>query len=171
MAVGQSFAFMGLVATILLQVFFSGGLESPQRTLTFSAYFHTVRLFGGEIGAALMGHFIANQEKLHSFLLGLNVQSGEWVTEGTIRGLSAGLAAKSSGLAAAAGRALGIVDARVRLQAYALTFIDAYHLIAWVCVGTLLTVATLRKSPLNFAELGALQAIRKGGSTVQKEKP
>jgi DHA2 family multidrug resistance protein len=31
MAVGQSFAFVGLVATIILQSLFSGGLQAPQR--------------------------------------------------------------------------------------------------------------------------------------------
>jgi hypothetical protein len=36
-----------------------------------------------------MGHFIAQREKLRSFLLGLRVQQGDWVTEGTVRGLTA----------------------------------------------------------------------------------
>jgi DHA2 family multidrug resistance protein len=166
--VGQSFAFLGLVATLLLQALFTGGLDSPGRVLTFSAFFHTVRLFGGEIGATLMGHYIATQEKLHSFLLGLQVQPGEWVTDGTLRGLTAGLAAKSNGLAAAAGRAVGIVDARVRLQAYTLTFIDAFHLIAWVCVGTLLLAAAMKRAPMNYAELGAVPQTL---SAAQKEKP
>src|SRR5262249_55411364 len=58
MAVGQSFAFVGLVSTIVLQAFFSGGLNSPYRILTFSAFFHVVRLFGGQIGVATMGRFI-----------------------------------------------------------------------------------------------------------------
>jgi MFS transporter, DHA2 family, multidrug resistance protein len=156
MAVGQSFAFVGLVSTLILQALFSGGLESPRRILTFSAFFHVVRLFAGQIGTALMGHFIAEREQLHSFLLGLQVQRGDWVTDDTIRNLTAGLSGKSPGLAAATGRAVGIVDSRVRLQAYALTFIDAFHLIAWICVVTLLLIATLRKSPLSFGDLGAL---------------
>src|SRR5262249_8183700 len=42
MAVGQSFAFVGLVSSIILQAF--GALGSPSRVLTFSAFFHTVRL-------------------------------------------------------------------------------------------------------------------------------
>jgi DHA2 family multidrug resistance protein len=157
MAVGQSFAFLGLVTSIVLQVLFSGGMASPQRVLTFSAFFHTVRLFGGETGTVLMGHFIARREQLHSFLLGLQVQRGDWITEGTVHNLTLGLAGKSSGLATAAGRAVGIVDGKVRLQAYALTMIDAFHLVAWMCVATLLVTATLRKSPLSFGDLPALQ--------------
>ena len=46
MGFGQCFAFIGLVSAIILQGLFSGGLAKPQRILTFSAFFHTVRLFG-----------------------------------------------------------------------------------------------------------------------------
>jgi DHA2 family multidrug resistance protein len=148
---------MGLVSSIILQALFSGGLEAPQRVLTFSAFFHTVRLLGGQAGVSLMGHFIAEREKLHSNLLGLHVQSGSWVTDGTLHGLAAGLSAKSSGLMAASGRAAEIIDGKLRLQAYSLTFIDAFHLVAWACVGMLLLTAILRKAPLNFAQVPLLQ--------------
>jgi DHA2 family multidrug resistance protein len=168
MAVGQSFAFMGLVSALILQAFFSGGMNAPQRTLTFSAFFHTVRLFGGQIGVATMTHFIAEREKLHSNLLGLQVQAGDWITEGTIRNVTAGLAAKSSGGAEAAGRALGIVNSKIRLQAYSLTFIDAFHLVAWACVVILLLTAMLRRYPMNVGDLGRLQ---QGFSPAQKERP
>jgi DHA2 family multidrug resistance protein len=158
MAVGQSFAFIGLVGTIILQAFVSGGLETPYRILTFSAFFHLVRLFGGQIGVAVMGHFIAEREKLHSFLLGLHVQSGDWITAQTVAHLAGGLAAKSGGIAAATGRAIGIVAGSVRLQAYTLTYIDAFHLVAWTCVATLLVIAMMRRFPLNYRDLRALGA-------------
>jgi MFS transporter, DHA2 family, multidrug resistance protein len=160
MAVGQSFGFMGLVASIILQAVFSGGMEAPQRVLTFSALMHTIRLFGGEVGVSWVTHFIAEREKLHSFLLGLHVQSGTWITNTQLRDFTLGLAAKSSGLAAAAGRAVGIMSGEVRLQAYALTFIDAFHLIAWGCVANLILIALLKPSPLNFEDL--VSARRKG---------
>jgi DHA2 family multidrug resistance protein len=166
-AVGQSFAFMGLVTTLVLQAFFSGGLESPQRTLTFSALFHTVRLFGGQVGVVFMSHFITEREKLHSNLLGLHVQSGDWITYGTVRNLTAGLSTKSTGIAAAAERAIDLVDKKVRLQAYALTFIDAFHLVAWACVVILLLIALMRRSPLSFGDLGALQPVVKAGAKEQ----
>ena len=158
MGVGQVFAMVGMVSTIILQVMFSGGLDSPYRVLTFSAFFHVVRLFGGQVGVALMGHFIAEREKLHSFLLGLHVQPGSWLTTHTITELTDGLAAKSMGVAAAAGRAVGITAGSVRLQAYALSFIDAFHLIAWTCVAALLLVAMLRRFPMNYRDLRAVGA-------------
>ena len=157
MGFGQCFAFIGLVSAIILQGLFSGGLSKPQRILTFSAFFHTVRIFGGTIGAILMGRFIAEREKLHSNLLGLHVQQGNWITDGSIRQLTAGLFAKSSSLAQATGRAVDVVTARLRLQAYTLTLIDGFYLVAWVCVIALFFVALLRESPLKYGDLSAMQ--------------
>jgi hypothetical protein len=70
--------------------------------------------------------------------------------------LSAGLAARSSGSAGTAGRAVGLVAGGVRQQAYSLAFIDAFHLIAWASVATLILIATLRRFPLNYRDLAAL---------------
>src|ERR1700675_2012794 len=153
MGVGQSFAFVGLVSTIVLQAVFSGGLAKPQLALTFSAFFHIVRLFGGQMGVAFMTHFIAQREKLHSNLLGLHVQGGNWITDGNLRQLTAGLLSKSSGVAAATGRAAGLLGGRLRLQAYTLTLIDGFHLVAWACVMALLLIALLRPSPLSYGDL------------------
>jgi DHA2 family multidrug resistance protein len=157
MGVGQAFAFIGLVSSIILQGIFSGGLSKPQWILTFSAFFHTVRLFGGTLGAVAMGHFIAHQEKLHSNLLGLHVQRGNWITDGSIQGLAAGLFAHSAGLAAATGRAVGITASRLRLQAYTLSVNDGFLLVAWSCACALILVAMLRKSPLTYGDLSAIQ--------------
>src|SRR5262249_35080149 len=118
----------------------------------------TTRLFGGQVGAVFLARFIAEQEKLHSYLVGLHVQSGSWIVEHTVRGATATLAAKSSGAAAAAGRSVGLIGAGVRLQAYTLTFIDAFRLIAWVSVAALLLIATIRRFPMTYRDLGALDA-------------
>ena len=104
-----------------------------------------------------MGHFIADREKLHSNLLGLHVQAGNWLTDGSLHGLATGLARRSNGVVAATGRALEIVDSKLRLQAYALTFIDAFHLVACACVVMLLSAVFLRRSPMNFRQMPALQ--------------
>jgi len=157
MGVGQAFAFIGLVSTIILQGIFSGGLSKPQWILTFSAFFHTVRLFGGNLGAVAMGHFIAQREKLHSNLLGLHVGRGNWITDGSLRNLTAKLFSHSSGLTAATGRAVGVVSGRLRLEAYTLSIIDGFYLVAWACAIALLLVTLLRKSPLSYADLSAVQ--------------
>jgi MFS transporter, DHA2 family, multidrug resistance protein len=157
MGFGQCFAFIGLVSAIILQGLFSGGLVRPQRILTFSAFFHTIRLFGGTLGAVLMGRFIAEREKFHSNLLGLHVQHGSWITDGSIRQMSAGFYAKSSGLAEATGRALDAVGGRLRLQAYTLSLIDGFYLVAWASVIALVLVALLREPPLKYGDLSGIQ--------------
>lgn len=168
MGVGQSFAMMGLVSSLVLQAAFSGGLSAPQRALTFSAFYHTIRLLGGQAGVAFMGHFIADHEKLHSNLLGLHVQSGSWITAANVHRLTAGLSPRSSGLMAATGRAAEIIDSKLRLQAYSLTFIDAFHLVAWTCVGMLLVTAVLRKAPMSFGQIPHLQ---EGVSSTERKRP
>ena len=167
MAVGQSFAFIGLVSTIVLQAVFSGGLSKPQAALTFSAFFHIVRLLGGQIGVAFMAHFIAVRERLHSNLLGLHVQKGTALSDTALGQLTAGLYGKSAGLAAASGRAAGLLGARLRLQAYTLTFIDGFHLVAWGCVVALFLIALLHKSPLNYKQLG----FQDGEAATREVKP
>src|SRR6201984_2776069 len=44
---GQAFAFIGLVGCIVLQAIFAGALAKPEWVLTFSAFFRTIRIFGG----------------------------------------------------------------------------------------------------------------------------
>ena len=163
--VGQAFAFIGLVGCIVLQAIFAGALAKPEWVLTFSAFFHVVRLFGGTAGAIYMGHFLAQREKLHSNLLGLHVSGGNWIADQNIRAMAAGLYAKSSGIASASARAFDLIGARLRLQAYSLSLVDGFLLIAWSCFCALILVALLRKSALNYGDLSAMQqvpAVRKG---------
>jgi DHA2 family multidrug resistance protein len=157
--VGQAFAFIGLVGCIVLQAIFTGGLARAEWVLSFSAFFHVVRLFGGTAGAIYMGHFIAQREKLHSNLLGLHVSGSNWITDQNIRAMTAGLYAKSAGLATAGARAVDLLGARLRLQAYSLSLVDGFLLLAWSCVCALILVALLRPSPLNYADLSALQQV------------
>jgi MFS transporter, DHA2 family, multidrug resistance protein len=168
MGVGQSFAFLGLVSAIILQGLFSGGLAKPQWILTFSAFFHTVRLFGGNLGAVSMVHFISLREKFHSNLLGLHVESGNWITDGNVMGMAAGVYSRSSGVTAAAGRAVGILSARVRLQAYTLSIIDGFYLVAFACIVGMVLDAIMREAPLKYGHIIAYQAT---SASPQEIKP
>jgi DHA2 family multidrug resistance protein len=166
--VGQAFAFIGLVGCIVLQAIFAGALAKAEWVLTFSAFFHVIRIFGGTAGALYMGHFLAQREKLHSNLLGLHVSGSNWITDQNIRAMTAGLYAKSAGIATAGARAVDLIGARLRLQAYSLSLIDGFLLISWSCLCALILVALLRKSPLNYADLSAMQqvpAVRKGANS------
>jgi MFS transporter, DHA2 family, multidrug resistance protein len=157
---GQAFAFIGLVGCIVLQALFAGALAKPEWVLTFSAFFHTIRIFGGTAGAIYMGHFLAQREKLHSNLLVLHVSRGNWITDQSIYAMTEGLYPKSPGIVAAGGRAVDLIGARVRLQAYSLSIVDGFLLIAWSCVCALIFVALLRRSPLDYGDLSRLQQMQ-----------
>jgi MFS transporter, DHA2 family, multidrug resistance protein len=157
--IGQAFAFIGLVGCIVLQAIFAGALAKPEWVLTFSAFFHTIRIFGGTAGAIYMGHFIAQREKLHSNLLGLHVSGGDWITSQNLHAMIAGLYAKSAGMAAAGARGVDLIAARLRLQAYTLSINDGFLLIAWSCACALIFVALLRRSPLDYGDLSAQQRV------------
>jgi DHA2 family multidrug resistance protein len=157
---GQAFAFIGLVGCIVLQAIFAGALAKPEWVLTFSAFFHTIRIFGGTAGAIYMGHFLAQREKLHSNLLGLHVSGGDWVTSQNIHAMTASLYAKSAGIAAAGTRAVDLIAARLRLQAYSLGINDGFLLIAWSCAFALIFVALLRRSPLDYGDLSTQQQVQ-----------
>ena len=157
--VGQAFAFIGLVGCIVLQAIFAGALAKPEWVLTFSAFFHTIRIFGGTAGAIYMGHFLAQREKLHSNLLGLHVSAGNWITDQNVHAMTAGLYAKSSGMVAAGAGAVDMIAARLRLQAYSLSILDGFLLIAWSCACALIFVALLRQSPLDYGDLSTQQRI------------
>ena len=119
--VGQAFAFIGLVGCIVLQGIFSGGLcEAAVDPDIFCVLSRTMRLFGGTTGAVYMAHFLAEREKLHSNLLGLHVSGGSWITRPEHScDDGAGLYAESPrGMPAAGARAVDLVAARLRLQAY-----------------------------------------------------
>jgi DHA2 family multidrug resistance protein len=157
---GQAFDFIGLVGCIVLQALFAGALAKPEWVLTFSAFFHTIRIFGGTAGAIYMGHFLAQREKLHSNLLVLHVSRGNWITDQSIYAMTEGLYPKSPGIVAAGGRAVDLIAARVRLQAYSLSIVDGFLLIAWSCVCALIFVALLRRSPLDYGDLSRLQQMQ-----------
>ena len=157
--VGQAFGFIGLVSCIVLQAIFSGGLAKPERVLTFSAFFHTIRLFGGTAGAIYMGHFFSVREQLHSNRLGLHVSGGNWITDQNVHAMTAWLSGQSAGIGTAGARAVDVIAMRLRLQAYTLSINDGFLLIAWSCVCALLLIALLRKAPFDYGVLSTMQQI------------
>lgn len=153
LAIGYAFSFNGMVGSIILEVINTGALKRPIDVLTFSGFFQTVRLFGGELGATLMQHFIPVREEFHSNILGLHVQSGLSATDLRLGGLTAGLAGHSSGLHAAAGRAAEILSLQVRQQAFTLAITDAFMLLAWSTLCCLVVVACMGRVPTQYSRV------------------
>lgn len=153
MAVGLAFAFNAMVGSIILEVVNSGALSRPIDVLTFAGYFQTVRLFGGEVGAAFLQHFLAIREQFHSNILGLGVQLGLPATDQRLLGLTAGMQSQSAGLPAAAGRAAEILGQQVKQQAFTLAINDTFLLIAFSVVCCLVVIACMAPVPTQFRQV------------------
>ena len=52
---------------------------------------------------------------------------------------------------------MDIVGGRLRLQAYTLSLIDGFYLVAWASVVALVLVALLRETPLKYGDLYGIQ--------------
>ena len=153
MAVGLALAFNGMVGSIILEVINTGALTRPVDVLTSAGFFQTIRLFGGESGAPLMGHFIPTREQFHSNILGLGVGFGQTATDQRLFGLTAGLSSHSPGLTTAAGRAGEILNLQVRQQAFTLAIADSFRLIAWAAICCLIIVACMETVPTQYRQV------------------
>jgi DHA2 family multidrug resistance protein len=153
LAIGFALAFNAMVGAIVLEVFNTGALSRPIDVLTFAGYFQTVRIFGGEAGAAFMQHFIPVREQLHSNILGLGVQTGLSPTGQRLFGLSAGLASRSVGAQNALGRAAEILALQVRQQSFTLAIADAFLLVAWSTICCMAIIACMARVPLQYKQI------------------
>jgi DHA2 family multidrug resistance protein len=152
MAIGLALAFNSMVGSIILEVLDTGALTRPADVLTFAGFFQVIRLFGGEMGASFMGHFIPVREQFHSNMLGLKVQLGNTLTDNRLLGLRGAFAHHSTGLTAT-GRAAEVLALQVRQQAFTLAISDSFVLLATCCVACLVVVAFMSTVPTQYHQI------------------
>ena len=157
LAAGFGCSYVGLVGSLVLQGLEAGALTSATNAATYSGFIHFIRLFGGQVGVAVMTHFISVREKFHSNLLGLHVQTGSWLTDDRVRVLSAGVLPGSTGLEEAQYRAVGILGQQVRAQAYTLATADGFILIGWTVVAYLMLMLLLKPGKIGYKDLRNMQ--------------
>jgi DHA2 family multidrug resistance protein len=157
MAVGLALAFNSMVGSIVLEVLDTGALTRPADVLTFAGFFQVTRLFGGEMGASFMGHFIAIREQFHSNMLGLNIQIGSSLSDWRLLGLRGAFASHSTGTTAT-GQAAAVLGLQVRQQAFTLAIADSFLLLAGCCVACLSVVAFMATVPTQYRQVTATPA-------------
>jgi DHA2 family multidrug resistance protein len=138
------------VTNIILILVELGGLTSVTNTVTYSAFMHTIRMMGGQIGAVALGRFVTVREQFHSNLIGQYIDSGNWMTVERLRGMAAALTPLSAGPEEAQARSAALLAGQVRAQAFTLAFSDAFLLIAWVIAAYLLLAVFLRPSTISL---------------------
>jgi DHA2 family multidrug resistance protein len=90
-------------------------------------------------------------------MLGLNVQSGNWLTDERLRILGAGLLPSSTGADESQARAVVLLSQQVGAQAYTLAIRDGFVLIGWMAVAYLLLMLFLRHGKITFKDLRKMQ--------------
>jgi len=150
LAAGIAAAFVGLVVNLLLLAVEMGATTNVANTATYSAWMHTMRLMGGEIGAVVFGRFVALREQLHSNMLGQNVDAGNWITDDRLRGAAFALAPFSAGSGEAQARSAAVLSGQVRAQAFSLAYSDGFLLIAWTIAAFLILLVFLRPSTISL---------------------
>jgi len=150
LAAGIAAAFVGLVISLLLLAVEMGATSNVVNASTYSAWMHTMRLLGGEIGAVVFGRFVAVREQVHSNLLGYHVDAGNWITDDRLRGVGFSLTPFSAGSEEALARSTTVLAGQVRAQALSLAYSDAFLLIGWGIALYLLLLACLRPSTISL---------------------
>jgi DHA2 family multidrug resistance protein len=157
LAAGFACTYVGLVSSIVLDGLESGALASAANAATFSGLVHFIRIFGGQLGVAVMTRVVSVREAFHSNVLGLHVEAGSWLTDQRLRMLSGGLMPGSSGPEQAQYRAIGILAQQVRAQAYTLATSDGFILVGWMVVAYLLLMLCLRPARFSYKDLRNMQ--------------
>jgi DHA2 family multidrug resistance protein len=158
-AIGESFAMLGMVGSLVLQVIGSGAVappgkpQRPGQVLTFSGFFHTVRIMGGQIGTVLMLHLLSERTKFHANVLSQETGLARLPVSEFLHGSAAALSSATANPAQSAGQTGYFLGSIVRQQASALGFADAFTIIAWASVAVLVVIAFIRLSIPSFKEL------------------
>jgi DHA2 family multidrug resistance protein len=153
LAVGFAFTYVGMVSGIVIEALAGGALKNLSSIVTFSGIMHFFRIFGGSVGVALLTRLITVRERFHSNMLGLHVQAGSWLTDERVRMLTGGLFTASSGSPEAQNRAVAILSAKVRGQAYTQAIADGFIAIAWMSAAFLFVMLFLRPIKLTYKDV------------------
>lgn len=163
LAMGEGLAFNGMVGAIVLDLLNSGSMEKAADVLTFGGFFQTIRLFGGELGASFIQFFLHSRQVFHYDVLAAGLQGGSQPVLSRTRLLSAAMRAHGA-QNLAAGRSAEILLASVRQQAFTLSIMDSFTLIAWAATACLLVVVCLRSLQLGFPQILAASSAAKSSS-------
>jgi DHA2 family multidrug resistance protein len=139
-ALGQS---MALIASIA----FLSRHATPALALTFGALTQFARLFGGEIATSSLTVLTRKAEQWHSNILGQHAGISDPATLDRLQAYAASVLQNSQGTGLADDRAVGLLSAAVRAQAYTLAFADAFRFTAAVGFAGFLIALLLRSAP------------------------
>ncbi len=164
LALGEGLAFNSMVGAIILDIINSGSIEKPADVLTFAGFFQTIRLFGGEVGATFIRHFLHSREVFHYSMLAAGIQSGSAPLLQRERTLVRAMHPHAATQNALIGRSAELFATGVGRQAFTLAIMDSFTLIAMVAAACLVVAAGLRVLKVGFSQIIAAPAASKSTS-------
>ncbi|HET6977387.1 MAG TPA: MFS transporter [Pyrinomonadaceae bacterium] len=150
LGLGLGMAFTALVGSIIQNLFATNALANPINVLTYSSFIHCVRLFGGELGTAVMQRLVSVREQFHSNMIGLHIDGGHWLTSERLAMIAHALFPNSAGSEEAVARAALVLGGQVKVQAYSLAYSDAYMAIALLAALTIILIAFMKPMKIIF---------------------
>jgi DHA2 family multidrug resistance protein len=134
-AIGLAFAITALITYTIANI-------SPPQAAAIAATIQIARLFGNEVGNAVIQTFVRVREQAYSNLIGLHMIRGSSATAGIAAQLAGPFGNRQTGLSDPT-----VLAALVQHEAYVLPYIDAFWLIAWVSPLSILLVPILSAPP------------------------
>lgn len=113
-------------------------VKVPADGLSLARLVNLIRSFGGTVGSAVVGTLITVREHVHSNLINLNVDIGDWLTDQRIAALSGAVAGRSIGDEQATLRGYALLARTIQREAFVLAYSDAFALIGTVLLGMIL---------------------------------
>ncbi|HXC30786.1 MAG TPA: MFS transporter [Stellaceae bacterium] len=141
-AIGLAFAITAIVTYTVSNI-------TPPQAAAIAAMIQISRLFGGEVGTAVIQTFVRVREQTYSNLIGQHVSDASHATVGIAAQLAAPFTARATGADTPVTQGLGVLASLVQREAYVLAYIDAFWLIAWVSFAGMLVILFLRRPPPN----------------------
>jgi len=163
LAIGEGLAFNGMVGAIVLDLLNSGSVAKAADVLTFGGFFQSIRLFGGELGASFIQFFLHSRQVFHYDLLAAGITGGSEPVIERSRLLAGAMSAHAT-RDVAAGRSAEIFLGSVGQQAFTLSIVDSFTLIAYAATACLLVVVCLRSLKVGFPQIMAASTAAKSST-------
>jgi DHA2 family multidrug resistance protein len=141
-AVGLAFAITALITYTISHV-------TMAQAAAIATTIQISRLFGAEVGNAVIQTFVRVREQTYSNLIGLHLTGGSEAAAGVATQLAGLFSSRPTGLGDPVAQGLDLLAVRVQHEAYVLAYIDAFWLVAWVSLLGILLILLLPPSPPN----------------------
>lgn len=141
LSLGLGLAFNGMAGSIILNALSAGATKKASSVLTYSGYFHTVRLLGGQLGISSVQYLLHNRQVFHYDVIASGIQPGTTVVAARATILAAAVHSQSPATDIGALRSVQLFGSSVAKQAFTLSIMDSFTIATYAAIIPLILVA------------------------------